>query len=232
MRSSFILILLSVPLGCGLALAGEAQEETVCPAGMRLVDEDHCCWPGQRYATDSRTCRGRPNCPSGMVASGPTCVAAPAAPPPSTPGPHPASPQAPVGAPPAAARPVGQTAAAQLTSPCPSGMALVDPAHCCWPGQQYSPRSETCNGVPICPPGLLAVGAACVGGYAPPQPSAGAAPPAVPPSAPRAQPSDRTATGGCMKDTDCKGDRICVAGVCQDPSPSAAPSPRRPTRQR
>ncbi len=232
MRSPSILILLSVPLWCAVTLAEEAQEVTVCPTGMRLVDDDHCCWPGQRYATDSHTCRGKPSCPSGMVSSGATCVAAPAAPPPSTPGPHPASPQAPVGAPPASPRPVGQPAAAQVTSPCPSGMALVDPAHCCWPGQQFSPKTETCNGVPICPPGLVAVGAACVGGYAPAQQGAGAAPSGGAPTAPRAQSNDRAVAGGCMKDTDCKGDRICVAGTFQDPAPAAAPSPRRPTRQR
>jgi hypothetical protein len=221
MRSSSVLMLLSVPMWCAVALAGEVQEETVCPPGMRLVDEDHCCWPGQRYATDSRTCRGRPTCPSGMVASGPTCIAAPAAPPAPTP---PASPPA---------RPVVQTspAPAQVTSPCPSGMAMVDPAHCCWPGQQFSPKTETCNGVPICPPGLVAVGAACVGGYAPPSQGAGAAPPVAAPGPARATANERVA-GGCMKDTDCKGDRICVAGACQDPAPAAAPSPRRPTRQR
>lgn len=28
---------------------------------------------------------------------------------------------------------------------------------------------------------------------------------------------------GCYKDTDCKGDRICVAGVCQSPAPGPVP---------
>ncbi len=31
--------------------------------------------------------------------------------------------------------------------------------------------------------------------------------------------------GGCCKDTDCKGARICVAHACVDPSPAATPSP-------
>ena len=30
--------------------------------------------------------------------------------------------------------------------------------------------------------------------------------------------------GGCEKDTDCKGDRICEAGVCTDPGPGSEPS--------
>ena len=31
--------------------------------------------------------------------------------------------------------------------------------------------------------------------------------------------------GGCEKDTDCKGDRICEASVCVDPAPKTAPAP-------
>jgi len=30
--------------------------------------------------------------------------------------------------------------------------------------------------------------------------------------------------GGCEKDTDCKGDRICVQGECTDPTPAARPA--------
>ncbi|MDP1823191.1 MAG: hypothetical protein Q8L48_08120 [Archangium sp.] len=33
------------------------------------------------------------------------------------------------------------------------------------------------------------------------------------------------ASGGCVKDTDCKGDRICEAGVCVSPGPPPAPPP-------
>jgi hypothetical protein len=39
------------------------------------------------------------------------------------------------------------------------------------------------------------------------------------------------AHGGCTKDTDCKGDRICVDGDCVDPSPKAGSrQDRRPRR--
>lgn len=36
---------------------------------------------------------------------------------------------------------------------------------------------------------------------------------------------------GCAKDTDCKGDRICVSGACVSPSP-AAPPPKKPQCER
>jgi hypothetical protein len=48
---------------------------------------------------------------------------------------------------------------------------------------------------------------------------------------PRSAPAARTA--GCTKDTDCKGDRICRRGSCEDPTPTStepvaesAPAPR------
>lgn len=49
-------------------------------------------------------------------------------------------------------------------------------------------------------------------------------------SLPGRQPSALTLLGavdgpGCSKDTDCKGDRICVVGACQSPGPSEAPLP-------
>lgn len=53
---------------------------------------------------------------------------------------------------------------------------------------------------------------------------AASATPAVPPPAPAAAPPEASATPatpcltGCGKDTDCKGDRICVKGACQDPA--------------
>ena len=49
--------------------------------------------------------------------------------------------------------------------------------------------------------------------------------PVVPAPAPVAATPEATATPaspcltGCGKDTDCKGDRICVKGSCQDPPP-------------
>jgi hypothetical protein len=56
-----------------------------------------------------------------------------------------------------------------------------------------------------------------------PSPPSGGAPPVVPASA-AASPEAPTTPGtpcltGCGKDTDCKGDRICVKGACQDPPP-------------
>jgi hypothetical protein len=52
-------------------------------------------------------------------------------------------------------------------------------------------------------------------------------------SLPGHQPSALTLLGatdgpGCSKDTDCKGDRICVVGACQSPAPSEAPMPGMP----
>ena len=36
--------------------------------------------------------------------------------------------------------------------------------------------------------------------------------------------------GGCTRDTDCKGDRVCTAGQCREPQPPSAPAPQpRPT---
>jgi len=54
-------------------------------------------------------------------------------------------------------------------------------------------------------------------------PAAASAPPAVEAARPPEAPSPAAATPatprltGCGKDTDCKGDRICVNGACQDP---------------
>lgn len=42
-------------------------------------------------------------------------------------------------------------------------------------------------------------------------------PPPVMPSEYAAPPTTPAAPSGCSKDTDCKGDRICIAGQCQDP---------------
>ena len=50
------------------------------------------------------------------------------------------------------------------------------------------------------------------------------------PAAPAAMPPPQApGVGGCGKDTDCKGDRICSSGVCVSPSkprPAAPPAPR------
>jgi hypothetical protein len=69
---------------------------------------------------------------------------------------------------------------------------------------------------------LTAAQARCDGLVAPaapaPAPTPVFAPPAVAPvsPAPPATPATPCLTG-CGKDTDCKGDRICVNGSCQDP---------------
>lgn len=39
-----------------------------------------------------------------------------------------------------------------------------------------------------------------------------------------AQPVAAAPAEGCKFDTQCKGDRVCVAGECRDPQPSAAPA--------
>jgi hypothetical protein len=65
---------------------------------------------------------------------------------------------------------------------------------------------------------------------APPSPSSGVAAAAAPepaPAAPAPPPAAQVAPAveapatpcltGCGKDTDCKGDRVCVNGACQDP---------------
>ena len=51
--------------------------------------------------------------------------------------------------------------------------------------------------------------------------------PSEPPPAPQASTAGATpaAPAACGKDTDCKGDRICDAGVCQAPAATASASP-------
>jgi hypothetical protein len=52
----------------------------------------------------------------------------------------------------------------------------------------------------------------------------GAGGPLAPSSA--SSPTTPTSGAGCSKDTDCKGDRICVQGQCADPKAAAgAPTP-------
>lgn len=60
--------------------------------------------------------------------------------------------------------------------------------------------------------GLLGLGAASLAGCTGKSDDGGAAPPA-----------------GCVKDTDCKGDRLCVAGQCQDAPATSSPAPTRST---
>jgi hypothetical protein len=56
-----------------------------CPPGKVLSqDPKQCCWPGQGYSHEKKSCVGAPICPQGMVANGDNCqpgtAAAPAAP--------------------------------------------------------------------------------------------------------------------------------------------------------
>lgn len=47
------------------------------------------------------------------------------------------------------------------------------------------------------------------------------------------EPARPTAPSGCSKDTDCKGERICVNGSCEDPpaeAPTTEVSPSPPSR--
>ena len=38
-------------------------------------------------------------------------------------------------------------------------------------------------------------------------------------------PAPAPPAGGCTKDTDCKGDRVCQRGECVDPTPTPTPAP-------
>ena len=51
---------------------GRAQE---CAQGQVRVAEGTCCWIGQIWLSDERTCSGQPICPEGMRTVGEACVA-------------------------------------------------------------------------------------------------------------------------------------------------------------
>ena len=55
------------------------------------------------------------------------------------------------------------SAHAALAQGCPPGRVATPAGYCCWPGQSFDPRSGTCAGAPMCPPGLSAYGSECVG---------------------------------------------------------------------
>jgi len=46
-------------------------------------------------------------------------------------------------------------------STCPPGLAPVDDAHCCWPGQAFAADRQVCAGAPRCPAGMVANGETC-----------------------------------------------------------------------
>jgi hypothetical protein len=57
-----------------LSLAARAAAD--CPPGQTVSDDTagHCCWPVQAWSTSRAQCVGIPQCPTGMQASGETCV--------------------------------------------------------------------------------------------------------------------------------------------------------------
>ena len=79
-------------------------------------------------------------------------------------------------------------AAAQV---CPFGFVAVDPTHCCWPGQTFSPEQGTCSGIPQCPAGMVPYGETCI----PSQQAAMELPPPPPPSIPPPPPMSPPAYG-------------------------------------
>jgi hypothetical protein len=180
-------------------IAQADQEADICPPGMQPVDEEHCCWPGQRFVAERQTCKGKPVCPPGMSAAGASCVPTPVAPRPAPPPAAPAPlvystpptsalPPPPAPAPPPAALPANPPARATLVplpAPAPPGYPAPAPAGApagscfppcrtgflCWNGQCVS----ACN--PPCGPGQqCAQSGACVPAVAEPIPQ-----PASPP---------------------------------------------------
>jgi hypothetical protein len=157
-----------------LRAQADTQELADCPPGMVEASPTMCCWPGQRFSNERQGCVGKPTCPKGMVASAASCLPAPAQPPSSvTPPPPPSIPSR------------GKHSREEMV--CPTGMQLLAPERCCWPGQSFGVEDLMCRGTPTCPPGMLSTGASCV--LAP-------------------------AVGGCTKDSECKGTRICERGQC------------------
>jgi len=101
-------------VGVGGASAAAAD----CPAGQAVSADTagHCCWPAQAWSPARAACVGAPRCPTGMQASGESCVAAPGATPPSS--------AAPAGAAPASATPGAAPASATPGAATPANPAL------------------------------------------------------------------------------------------------------------
>lgn len=63
--------------GGGLQTVEVTLEPMPCDvAGMERTDTGGCCWPGQRFEPEARTCTGKPQCAEGFVPNGEACVAA------------------------------------------------------------------------------------------------------------------------------------------------------------
>jgi hypothetical protein len=89
-----------------LVLPANASAQT-CRGG-RVRVSGRCCWPGQDWSNQARACVGPPQCPTGMVEEGETCV------PDTTPAASPTTSTAPTG-PSAETRPAGIVGTGQIT---------------------------------------------------------------------------------------------------------------------
>ena len=128
-----------------------------------------CCWPGQRWALEARTCMGRPQCPMDMVVSDQRCVChrgkAVSA---STEG-HCCWPNQAwsktgskcVGAPTCPDGSWVSNEDCRLLPECPLGKraTAATEGNCCWPGQTW--MNKRCSGMIQCPTGFTLAGTSC-----------------------------------------------------------------------
>jgi hypothetical protein len=77
---------IGIPTSCPPAHAADPGTQSCalipCAVGMVRVDDVHCCWQDQVYASGQQRCVGVPRCPANMNLSGETCVQRAGAPPP------------------------------------------------------------------------------------------------------------------------------------------------------
>ena len=152
-----------------------ATPET-CGDGRTTDAAGHCCWPGQVWGESSGRCRGKPQCPGGLVENNETCVAKcddgmvrvegglhccwPAQE-------WSSATHACVGEAscPSGFDPRGDGCARRPPT-CEDGKVPADDRHCCWPGQSWSATADgsgACFGTPTCPAPFVARDATCVG---------------------------------------------------------------------
>jgi serine/threonine-protein kinase len=132
--------------------------------------EGNCCWLGQSWSKEARSCQGRPQCPQGMVIKGHRCIC-PAG---QVANDHTeghccwpsqawskAQTQC-VGAPSCPEGHVTSGETCQMLPECPLGqMATAATAgNCCWPGQSWAGGS--CVGMIQCPAGFALTGTTCL----------------------------------------------------------------------
>ena len=161
----------------GASDSGPSRSDTgpppgpACPMGKvaSAATAGQCCWPGQRWALDARTCTGRPQCPMDMVVSEQRCAcSAGKVVGSSTEGhccwPNQAWSKAAsncVGAP---TCPDGYWVSGEecrLLPECPLGKRATAASlgNCCWPGQTWT--NERCSGMIQCPTGFTLAGTSC-----------------------------------------------------------------------